>query len=127
MPHPLTYDELIKELTLSDNDVLLVYGSIGPSARKISDSLTDLIATILVASDATAEDIYKLSLGVCDDEKSKLYLLLISPVIGSMSTEQFGEIQNGSLAVVDFDHLIKRLRERMVVTGRFAQQLLQRK
>lgn len=127
MPHPLTYDELIKELTLSDNDALLVYGSIDPSVRKISDSLTDLIATILVASDATAEDIYKLSLGVCDDEKSKLYLLLISPVIGSMSTEQFGEIQNGSLAVVDFDHLIKRLRERMVVTGRFAQQLLQRK
>ena len=127
MPHPLTYDELIKELTLSDNDVLLVYGSIDPSVRKISDSLTDLIVTILVASDATAEDIYKLSLGVCGDEKSKLYLLLISPVIGSMSTEHFGEIQNGSLAVVDFDHLIKRLRERMVVTGRFAQQLRQRK
>lgn len=110
---PVNLRVLRAELTLNDHDVAIIFGDCGDAARKVADSITEMLAQVLFANKVSNEDIAKLQLSVCNDEKAKLYLLLMAPLTGLMTNEHFYEIQTGQLSVVNFDDLIIAVRYRM--------------
>lgn len=120
----LTKKELLQELTLDNEELLLVYGTVSQSAREICDSMSELLASTLAVERITAAEIYRLHLGVCGDEKYKMYVLFTAVIIGLITKEHFDDLNTGRLVVVDFDDLIIRYRKRINDASEFFQILL---